>query len=69
MQDRKKEGIEERERLGLRSKVKEGKHLEIYGGLREHIGMKTYLHDPMDCATKGETAISSRGPEPTRKKK
>ena len=30
--------------------VKEEKHLEIHGGLREDIGMKTYLHGPMDYA-------------------
>ena len=30
--------------------MKEDKHLEIYGGLREDIGMKTYLHGPMDYA-------------------
>ena len=43
-----KEVIEERERLALRTKVKEEKHLQIYGGLREDIEMKTYLHSPMD---------------------
>ena len=42
--------IEERERLALRRKVKEEQHLEIYGGLREDIGMKTYLHGAMDYA-------------------
>ena len=26
--------------------MKEEKHLEIYGGLREDIGVKTYLHGP-----------------------
>ena len=35
-----------------RNKVKEEKRLDIYGGLREDIGMKTYLHDPMDYAKK-----------------
>ena len=30
-----KERIEERERLALRNKVNEEKHLDIYGGLRE----------------------------------
>ena len=45
-----KEKIEIRERLALRNKVKEKQHLEIYGGLREEIGMKTYLHGPMDYA-------------------
>ena len=47
-----KEIIEERERPVLRSKVKEQKHLDIYGGLREDVGMKTYLHGPMDYAKK-----------------
>ena len=35
--------IERRERLALRNKVKEEEHLdiyEVYGGLRENIGMK-----------------------------
>ena len=42
--------IERRETLALRNKVKEEEHLEIYGELREEIGMKTYLHGPMDFA-------------------
>ena len=44
--------IEERETLALRINVKEEKHLEVYGELREDIGMKTYLHGPMDYAKK-----------------
>ena len=32
--------------------MKEEKHLEIYGGSREDIGMTTYLHGPMDYAKK-----------------
>ena len=32
--------------------MKEEKHLEIYGGLREGIGMKTYPHGAMDYAKK-----------------
>ena len=43
-----KEIIEVRKRLALRNKVKEEKHLDIHGELREDIGMKTYLHGPMD---------------------
>ena len=43
-----KEKIEIRERLALRNKVKEEEQLEIYEVLREGIGMKTYLHCPMD---------------------
>ena len=45
-----KQIMEERERQALRNKVKEIKHVEIYGGLREDIGMKTYLHGPMNYA-------------------
>ena len=47
-----KERIERRERLALRKKVEGEEHLEIYGGLREGIGMKRYLHGPMDFAKK-----------------
>ena len=47
-----KEIIEKRERQALRNKVKEEKHLEIYGELREDVGTKTYLHGPMDYANK-----------------
>ena len=32
------------------NKVKEEKHLEISGGLREDIGIKTYWHGPMNYA-------------------
>ena len=45
-----KERIESRERLALRKKMEGEEHLEIYGGLREGIGMKKYLHGPMDFA-------------------
>ena len=38
------EKIERRERLAPRNKVESGKHLEVYGGLSEGIGMKTCLH-------------------------
>ena len=62
------EMIEGRKRPALRNMVKEEKHLKIYGELRKDIGMKTYMHGPMDCE-KAETAISCRGPGPTRKKK
>ena len=36
-------------RASAEKKVKE-KNLDIYGGLREDIAIKTYLHGPMDCA-------------------
>ena len=42
--------IEMREKEMLRCQVDEEEHLRIYGGLREEIGMKTYLHGPMDAA-------------------
>ena len=47
-----KEIIEESERLALKVKVKEEKHLDIYGEVRGDIGMKAYLHGPMDYAKK-----------------
>ena len=40
--------IELKERKALRQKVDEEEHLKIYGGLKEGIGMKTYLHGPID---------------------
>ena len=39
-----------KESPALRNKVKDEETLKIYGGLREAIGMKTYLHGPMDYA-------------------
>ena len=47
-----KEITGERERLALRNKARVEKHLGIYRGLRENIGVKTYLHGPMDYAKK-----------------
>ena len=41
--------IERRERLALR-KVESEKKTLLYGGLREGIGTKTYLHGPVDFA-------------------
>ena len=32
--------------------MKEKRQLEMYGGLREDIGMKNYLHGPMDYTKK-----------------
>ena len=60
--------IESRERKSLRQKVDKEEHLKIYGGLREGVRMKTYVHGPIDYAKKHKTAISSRRPRPTRKK-
>ena len=44
------ERMERRERLALRNKVESENNLEIYGGLGEGTGMKSYLHGPMDFA-------------------
>ena len=44
------ERIERRERPTLRTKVESEKRLQIYVGLREGIGMKTYLHGQVDFA-------------------
>ena len=59
VQDRSKRKNRRRARLALRNKVNEEKHLEMYGKLRKiygmkkkNIGMKTYLHGPMDYAKK-----------------
>ena len=48
--------------------MKEEKHLEIYGGLREYVGMKTYLHGRTDYAKKlklrfrvGDLGLPERG--------
>ena len=35
--------MRDRLQVALRNKVKEAEHLEIYGGLREEIGTKTYF--------------------------
>ena len=42
--------IEKREKERLRCKVDKEEHLRIYRGIREEIGMKTYLHGPRDAA-------------------
>ena len=47
-----KRRTEEGDSQALRNKVKEKNHLEIHEELREDIGMKTYLHEPMDYAKK-----------------
>ena len=63
------ERMEERERLALKTKVKEEKHLLDIRGLREDIGMKMYSRGRMELCEKAETAISCRGPGPARTKK
>ena len=68
VQDRSKINYRRKGKAGAKKYVKEDKHLEIYRGLREDIGVKTYLHAPNGRREKDETAISRRGPGPTRKK-
>ena len=63
------EMVERRERLALGYKLKSEKHVKMYGGTSEGIGMKTHLHGPMDFAKTLEHAISCRGPGPARKKR
>ncbi|CAB1117900.1 unnamed protein product [Ectocarpus sp. CCAP 1310/34] len=47
-----KEILESREEATLRKKVRSEDHLEIYGKLKEGIGMKSYLDGPTDYAKK-----------------
>ena len=47
--------------------MKEEEHLEIYGGLREEIGVETYLDDPIDYVK--TLKLLYRGPGPAREKK
>ena len=68
MQDTQKKK-EKRERPALRNQVKYEKPSRDMGGLREGIGMKTYLHGPTGFGKNAETTISCRGPGPARKKK
>ena len=42
--------METREKGALRCEVDKEEHLKIYGGLKEGIGMKAYLHGPLDSA-------------------
>ena len=56
-------------RLALRNRVKEENYLEIYGRLREDMGMKTYLHGPMDYLQTLKVRFRLGGPGPTRKQK
>ena len=62
------ERIEERGRLALRNKVKEEEHLEINGRLREDWNENVFAR-PNGLREKAESAISCRGPGPTRNKK
>ena len=55
-------------RLALQTKV-ERERLQIYGRLREEIGMEIYFVRPSGLRENAETAISCREPEPARKKR
>ena len=51
--------------------MKKEEHLEIYGGLREEVGMKMYLHGPLDYAKSlkvrfrvGDLDLPERGGKP-----
>ena len=59
--------IELRAMKSLRQKVEEEEHLEIYGGLREGIGMKNILTWPTRLRKKLKITILDRS-RPTRKK-
>ena len=62
--------IKRRESLEAEKKAKGEEHLETYGGLREEIGMKTYLHSPMDYAKTLKLALRVRDLDlPQRKKR
>ena len=52
--------VEKREWLALRNKAGSEKHLEIYGGLREGIGMKNVFARPNALRENAKTAISCR---------
>ena len=43
-----KESVEMRGKLALRNKMEEEEHSRDARGLREEIGIKTYIHGPMD---------------------
>ena len=53
----------------VKNKVKEEKHLEIYGGLREGIGIITYLHGPVDYAKKLKLRFRVGDLEPPERRK
>ena len=63
-----KETIEERERLALRNKVKEEKHLRDIPGVERRYWNENVAARPNGLREKAETAISCRGPGPTRKR-
>ena len=64
-----KEILKEREKHGPRNKAKEEKHLEIYGRLRENIGMRKFLHGPMDYAKKPKLRFVGDLDLPARRKR
>ena len=64
-----KERIEERERLALRNSMKAEKYSRNIRGVEGRYWNKIVYARPIGLREKTETAISCRGPGPTRKKK
>lgn len=48
--ERKSDVMDMRRKLAMGQKEEE--HLKIYGGVGKRIGMRTYLHDQVECAEK-----------------
>ena len=64
------ERMERKERLALRNKVEsEKKHLKIHGGLREGMGMETYLHGLLDFAETLKLCFRAGGLDPPERRK
>ena len=61
--------IEERESLALRNKVNEEKHLKDIRGVEGRYWNEHVFARPNGLREKADTAISCRGPGPTRKNK
>ena len=61
--------IEIREKGALRYKEDKEKHLMIYGGLKGGMGMKAYLHGPLDAAKNLKLRFSGGGPGSAGKEK
>ena len=69
VQDKSKTKDRNRGRLALRNKVKEEKHLEVYGGVKIKNRNENVFAGPNGLRKNAETAISCRGPGPAIKKK
>ena len=58
------ETLESTEKLALKNKVKQEKHVEIKGALSGGVGMKRRLRGPNGLCENAETTISCRWPGP-----